>query len=139
MQLTITTVDYAPEELYDQIPFKVEMLRELPGPDRPDYWLARLETPIRWLDNNIERRIRYLVLAARWQGTCIEPGVENLPVGIAYVTDDSLLDDEEVAFEKCRYVAIGISTETEGGRQPRKLTQVISGSIGKAFGTGKSS
>jgi hypothetical protein len=115
------------------------MLRQLPGPDRVDYWLGRLETPIRWLDNNIERWITHMVLAARWEGTRIEPGVEHLPVGIAYVTDDSLLEDNEVTFEKCKYVAIGISTETEGGRQPRQLTKIISGSIGKAFGTGKGS
>jgi hypothetical protein len=139
MQLTVTTVDYAPEELHDQVPFTLELLRQLPGPDRPDYWLGRLETPIRWIDNNIERWITHMVLAARWEGTRIEPRVERLPLGIAYVTDDSLLEDNEVTFEKCRYVAIGISTETEGGRQPRKLTQIISGSIGKAFGTGKRS
>jgi hypothetical protein len=137
MQLTVTTVDHAPEELYDQVPFAVQMLRELPGPDRPDYWLGRLEKPIRWLDNNIERRVTHLVLAARWQGTRIEAGVEHLPVGIAYVTDVSLLDDEELALEKCRYVAIGISTETGGGKKPRKLTEILSGSIGRAFGTGK--
>ena len=85
MQFTVSHVDHAPEELYDQIPFKVEMLRELPGPDRPDYWLGKLEKPIRWLNDNIERQITHVVLAARWEGTRIESGVENLPVGIAYV------------------------------------------------------
>lgn len=139
MQLTITTVDYAPEELYDQTPLVVQVLRELPGPDRPDYWLGELEKPLRWLDDNVERQITHLVLAARWEGTRIEPGAENLPVGIAYVTDDTLLDDSVVAFEKCTYIAIGISTETESGKPPRKLTETISGSIGKAFGTGNGS
>ena len=41
MQLTITSVDYAPEELDEQIPIVAELLRELPGDDRPNYWLAR--------------------------------------------------------------------------------------------------
>ena len=46
MKLTITTVDYAPGELYDQTPIVVKLLRQLPGPDRPDYWLGETERPI---------------------------------------------------------------------------------------------
>lgn len=114
--LTITDVDHAPEELHDQMPLVVELLRELPGDDRPDYWLGRLRTPIRWLHEGRERRITHLVLAARWEGTRIEPGVESLPVGIAYVVDESLVDDSRLDFAKCVYVAIGTSHDTGGSR-----------------------
>jgi len=40
MQLTVTSVDYAPDELYGQVPFVVNLLRQMPGSDRPDYWLG---------------------------------------------------------------------------------------------------
>jgi len=46
MELTITGVDYAPEELDEQTPLVVKLLREMPGDDRPDYWLGELKTPI---------------------------------------------------------------------------------------------
>ena len=84
MQLTISDVDYAPEDLSGQAPFVVDLIREMPGDDRPDYWLGALRTPIKWLHENHERRITHLILAARWEGTRIEPGVNSLPVGIAY-------------------------------------------------------
>ena len=93
MELTITGVDFAPDDLYEQTPFVVDLLRELPGDDRPDYWLGELRTPIRWLQDDHEREITHLILAARWEGTRIEPGVKNLPVGIAYVTDQSVLNE----------------------------------------------
>ena len=91
MELTITGVEYSPVELDEQIPLVVTLLREMPGDDRPDYWLGELKTPIMWIDKNHERKITHIILAARWKGTRIEPNVKNLPVGIAYVTDASLL------------------------------------------------
>lgn len=106
MDLTVSTVDHAPGDLYDQIPFAVALLRELPGPDRPDYWLGELTAPLRWAaapDGPVE--VSHMVLTARWQGTSIGPGAKQLPVGIAYVTDQSLLEDDELDFAKCEYVA----------------------------------
>ena len=44
MQLTITVVDHAPADLYGQVPLTIELLRETPGTDRPDYWLGELRT-----------------------------------------------------------------------------------------------
>lgn len=137
MQLTITSVDYAPEDLYEQVPLVVDMIREIPGDDRPDYWLGSLRTPIRWLVDNHIREVTHLVLAARWQGTAIAVGAENLPVGIAYVTDQSVLDDKQLDLAKCVYVAIGISTETRGGAKPKPLKDILAGTITRAFGTRK--
>lgn len=136
MELTIADVDHAPEDLQEQTPLVVELLRELPGDDRPDYWLGRLHTPIRWLHDNQERRITHLVLAARWEGTRIEPGVESLPVGIAYVTDESLLNDSQLDFSKCSYVAIGISHDTGAGKPVERARGILAGTIGRFFGRG---
>ena len=55
MRLTITSVDYNPPELTDQTPFSLAIMRRIPGPDRPDYWLGHLDAPLRWLDANFER------------------------------------------------------------------------------------
>jgi hypothetical protein len=136
MELTISDVDYAPEDLYEQTPLIVDLVREFPGDDRPDYWLGKLQTPVRWLHENDERRINYVVLAARWEGTRIEPRVESLPVGIAFVTDESLLNDSRLDFSKCSYVAIGISHDTSAGERAERPQGVLVGTIGRFFGTG---
>ena len=134
MQLTISSVDCAPEELYDQLPIVADLIRQLPGDDRPDYWLAKTQRPIRWIKDNIEHSVDHLVLTARWAAPQIQAGVERLPVGIAYVTDETLLNDTRLEFRKCTYVAIGISTETSGAKRFRPLTHIFKGRIGRAFG-----
>jgi len=136
MQFTITSVDYSPPELDEQLPIIIELIREIPGDDRPDYWLASLARPIRWNSDNVDRSVTHLVLAARWQGTRIEPGVENLPIGLAYVNDDTLLDDSRLDFNKCKYVAIGIASDTSDGRSVPPITSTLAGRIARSFGTG---
>jgi hypothetical protein len=139
MLIEVSSVDYNPPELTEQVPFSFTLLRMLPGPDRPDYWVGRLEKSIRWIDDNHERLIEHLVVCSRWAGTQIGPGFENLPIGIAYVTDRTQLDDTTVHFDKCRYVAIGVASVIEGGGRPPELTKVIGGHIARAFGVGKPS
>ena len=136
MQLTITSVDYAPGDLYDQTPLVIDLIREIPGSDRPDYWIGKSQKPIKWIVDNIEKEITHVVLAARWEGTTIDYGAEHLPVNIAYVTDQTLLDDQKLDFEKTEYVAIGVSEETSGGKPARKLTSIIGGTIGRSFRKG---
>lgn len=136
MRLRVEYVDYAPGELYEQVPFHVNLLRLLPGPDRPDYWVGELDRPLRWIVENIEREVTHLVIAARWQGTQVESGVEHLPIGIAYVTDQALINSSEVDLEKCKYVAIGLASEVSGGNDVPPPTGVMSGRIAKAFGVG---
>jgi hypothetical protein len=108
----ITSVDYEPEDLSAQVPFDGVLLRKLADPDRPDYWLAELLKPLEWNDDGVARRVAHLVLAARYERETIQPGFQRLMVGLAYVTDDTLLSDSQLAFAKCRYVAIGVA---EGG------------------------
>lgn len=136
MRLLVGSVDYAPEELHAQTPITVDLLRKIPGPDRPDYWLGKCERPVRWIDENVERTITHVVVAARWVGTAIEPRVENLPIGIAYVTNEAQLDAPTFDFQNARYVAIGTANEVEGGNKPKPLLHVIAGNIARAFGVG---
>lgn len=112
MRLTVTRIDHGPEELEAQLPLGIGLVRVLPGPDRPDYWLGRLERPLRWIDGTTERWIGHVILTARWQGTQIALGAADVPVNLAYVTDLSLLDDDALEFRKCAYVAVGTAAVT---------------------------
>jgi hypothetical protein len=112
MELTITGLrsDQAPPELNEQVPFKIKLLRRLPGQGRPDYWLGALLTPLFWLKGDHRIQIEYVVVCARYQGTQIEQSVQHLPIGIAYVTDQSQVTADtriRSIFAKCQYVAIG--------------------------------
>jgi len=104
---TVTGADYAPEDLHDQTPLKARLIRQIPGPDRPDYWLAELDRPVTWRRGSTERRITHLVVCSRHEGTVISEDMAGLLIGIAYVTDQSVLEDEVLDFGKCQYVAIG--------------------------------
>jgi hypothetical protein len=110
MKAVITSVDYAPEELDAQTPFMMDLLRQLPGTDRPDYWLAKLDKPLYWNDQGCRREIYYVILAARWVGTAIGKGMKDLPVGIAYVIDETVVTDAELNLAKCKYIAIGATS-----------------------------
>jgi hypothetical protein len=112
MKIKITAVDYAPLDLDEQTPFEAELLKQIPGKARSDYWLAALEKPICWSKQGQVLEITHIVVAARWKGTEIGPTMKNMPVGIAYVTDCSVLDDSFLNFEKCAYVAIGTASQT---------------------------
>ena len=116
MQLTVSSVDYAPDELYEQAPFVVELLRQMPGKDRDDYWLGSVTPPLRWIVDGVERSITHVVVSARWMGDRIGRGVRTMPLNIAFVTDASLLDDAQVTASKCVFVAIGVCDETGPGR-----------------------
>ena len=111
----ITSVDYGPEDLAAQVPFDGVLLRKVAGPDRADYWLAELAKPLEWDDNGVARTVTHVVLAVRYEGETIEPGFQRLVVGLAYVTDDTLLSDSELEFAKCRYVAIGVAENARKG------------------------
>src|SRR5688500_13000205 len=115
MQITVTGVDYAPAELHAQLPIVADLIREMPGDDRNDYWLAKPHRPIIWHRDVAQRAIHYLIVTPRWERTSIESNVRHLPVGIAYVTDDTLVDDARLDFDKCSYVAIGFLSDTTNG------------------------
>ena len=105
----ITSVDYAPDELYEQVPFDGVLLRKISGPDRPDYWLAELLEPLTWSHDGENREVSHVVLASRYVGQTITPDFGKLVVGISFVTDQSVLDEEPLDFDKCVYSAIGVA------------------------------
>jgi hypothetical protein len=90
VQLTVTSVDYAPDELHEQVPFFVTLLRQIPGSDRPDYWLGSVTPPLRWMVDGVGREIMHLVVSARWVGGQFVTGARHLRLNIAYVIDASL-------------------------------------------------
>ncbi|MCX5516127.1 hypothetical protein [Kaistia algarum] len=111
MELLVRAIDWDPKELWDQIPFRIELLRELPGSDRTDYWLGRLPKSLCWLDGGSSFEIGYVVVSARHSGVQISPRAKNLALGLAYVIDPSQISDPELHFEKVRYVAIATADE----------------------------
>ena len=138
MQVTIESID-GPRDLSDRAPIVVDLIREIPGPDRPDYWIAALTKPFSVVLDNHEKHITHLVITARWVGTSIRSGIQHTPVGIAYVTDQAVLTDQRLEFSKCKYVAIGTATDTSGGKPIIALKGVLAGRIGSLFGLGKKS
>jgi hypothetical protein len=116
VNICINSVDHAPDDLYKQTPLRGRLLRTIAKRDRSDrfrtasavYWLAEVSAPLSWTRDGVTHTIRHLVLAARWEGTSIEPGAK-LPVGIAYVVDDSLLSSESFDLTQAEYVAIGMA------------------------------
>lgn len=109
MNIKVTSVDYAPEDLYGQTPFTARILRQMPGPDSPDYWLAELPTPLKWRHDSTDSLITHLVVTPRWVGGVLAPGAHHLPINIAYVTNASLLSDTRLDFAKSHYCAIGVA------------------------------
>ena len=113
MRYKITNVDYAPGELYGQVPFDATLLRQMAGPDRPEYWLADLAKPLQWLNDGNEGSVTHLILAARYVGATLGPGVRTATVGIAYVVDATVMDDASLDLKKCHYSAIGTASAIE--------------------------
>ena len=106
-RIRITDVDYAPDELYEQVPFEATLLREISGQDRSDYWLAQLASPLRWHKDDNVIQVTHVVLAARWVGGKICSTMLRTPVNISYVVNPEVLSDTSLDFHKCAYVAIG--------------------------------
>jgi hypothetical protein len=87
IQLTISDVDYCPEELDQQLPLVVDLIRQLPGNDRPDYWIAKARIPIRWIHENHEHLVGHLGAGSayidggrRWpSATGSDASIEHLP------------------------------------------------------------
>ncbi len=106
--MLISDVSNGPEELYDQMPFIVEFVRLLAGPDRQDYWLGSVVLPLEWWVDGEERSVRYVVLATRNAEQSLDTDTRDTPVDIAFVTDQTLLGDARFDEAKCRFVASGV-------------------------------
>ena len=136
MQLALRSVAFKTGDKSDDVPLRVTLIRQIPGPDRPDYWLGALEKPFHWTSSSEPEtyEIEYLVLATQWEETSVRSGVTRLPVGIAYVVDASLLDDRELDLEKIRYVALGIADDPDAPPPPASWSSRVAGVIAGMFG-----
>jgi hypothetical protein len=113
MKINVTSVDYAPPELESQTPFQLKLLRKISGSDHRgrDYWVAIAAQPIRWVREGQEVLVTHVLVATRWQGTQVGPGMRETPINISFVTDASLLEDSVLDIKKCAFVAIGTADE----------------------------
>lgn len=113
MRLIISSVDYAPEELAAQVPLSVTLMRPLAGTaNRAGAWLGVFDRPVQWTnENGAKAEATHAVLWARAKGAAISSGARNLAVGIAYVVDESLLEDEALDLAKTYYVAVGMASD----------------------------
>jgi hypothetical protein len=125
MKATITSVNNAPPELRGRAPFAVYLIRQMPGPDRSDYWLCRLERPIVWWQQREKQKVTHVILAVNDQTAKIEDGIQSHPVSLAYITDDSEVDAQTIDFSKCKYISTATVTvyrEPESGRIDLRLS-----------------
>ncbi|HXR44144.1 MAG TPA: hypothetical protein VN759_05010 [Pseudolysinimonas sp.] len=127
----ITRLDLGPAELEAELPIRADALRVMPGSDRPDYVLARLERPIRFRTpigfdlTRTEERFRGrdaagdfvvvqgIVVCARFVGQRFSSGMKDLAVNIAYVIDNTLANDPTVDFAKLEFAAVGFVDDTD--------------------------
>jgi hypothetical protein len=135
--VSVTSFDEAPVELTWQTPVNGELYRLVPGPDRPDYSVMVLERPIHFYPPETfdsgrvpdERRVPdrkgrpmvrvdALVVCSRFVGQQLHPGMQDLPVNIAYVIDEGVLTEPSLDFAKIEYAAIGLLTEGRVEREP---------------------
>lgn len=130
-QIVITAIDSGPRDLAAQLPVHAQLIRIIPGPDRPDYSLAIVDEPITFRttvaelhaagtnadaaqmitinpDGTAEVTVFGLVLASRIAGSSIHLSMEDFPVMIAYIVDNTQMEDAIVDFSKCFYAAIGL-------------------------------
>lgn len=107
IKIQLIDCDYAPQDMEAQLPITCSLIRMIPGSDRADYWLAKCEKSVKHED----KIFNYLIVAPRFVGEKIEKGMGSIALGVAYVTDESLVQDIKLDFNKCKYVAICTAKE----------------------------
>jgi hypothetical protein len=129
---TIDGIDTGPDDLARQLPRTAELVRPIPGPDRPDYGLAVLKEPVTYdttltalrsagVDlatadpqliqfhpdgEQVRLHVFGIVVATRTVGDRLHGAMSGMPVMLAYVVDNSVMGDETLDFSKCVYVAV---------------------------------
>ncbi|VAZ61075.1 hypothetical protein [Mycobacterium kansasii] len=119
----------AVEELQRQLPITAELWRRIPGPDRPDYFLAGLEQRINyhpidgfdWARCQPEFLARddsgpfvwvyAVIVASLIEGTQLHAGMQEFPVRLAYVIDNTVGHDAQLEFAKCDYICYAMISD----------------------------
>jgi hypothetical protein len=110
--IEISSISKGPKELTYQLPIAAKVIQQIPGKDRPDYFVAELEKSIFWVDEkkNINTEISYVVIASKKKSQSVESSMKDVILAIAYVTDESVLSDTTLSFKKCTYIADGVAS-----------------------------
>lgn len=88
--------------------YLVRYIKELHSQEATSqYLLCELSEPI-IVDNN---KISYLVIGGRFVGNYIKKDIINLPINIAFVIDDKLINEENMDFSKGKFVGIGVASD----------------------------
>ncbi|MBL4832662.1 MAG: hypothetical protein JKY26_01705 [Pseudomonas sp.] len=102
----IEFIDDGPEQLQNLLPINAVIIDKMQSPDGGEYYLAELQKPI----PSQGRKITYLVVGGRLVGGGISPSMKGLPINIALVTNNELIKDEIMDFDKAEFAAIGSAT-----------------------------
>ena len=94
------------EELIEKKYLFVQYVKRLHNEDNSDYLLCKLLSPVTG-----KEQITYLVVGGRFENQLIKKGIKNLTVNIAYVTNNSLLDEDYMDFSKGEFVGFGKATD----------------------------
>lgn len=107
VKFQINHAEQAPDEFRLQLPFSAKIIRQIPGNDRIDYFLAKLEKTLVWTSpkDGSTKEIRNIVVCTRYKGQQLNPKMSNMGVAVAYVIDSSLMNDPILRFSKIKYMA----------------------------------
>ena len=123
LKFKIDSLESAPSELQVQLPISGKIIRKIPGNDRPDYYLAKLDKTLIWTcDENNKHEISNVVVCSRYKGQNLSPQMKDHAIALAYVIDDSLLEDRILKFKKIKYMAKGLASATS--KSIRRLVKV---------------
>ena len=107
LYFSINDIDTGPIELRDRLPVAGMIFEKLNHEDGSEYYLATLKEPFQ----RQGRQITYIIVGARNLGEHISPKMKDFPVNIAYVIDDSLINQKNMDFNKGEFAAIGFATD----------------------------
>lgn len=124
---------HAIPELQSQLPMTVNAYRRMAGPDRADYCFGIMERALKYhphpgFDWTRAQRefvghddagqflaIRAIVICSLFVGTQVHAGMRGFAVRVALVVDNTLGNDEMLAFDKCDYAGQGTISDVPGG------------------------
>ena len=107
LYFSINDIDTGPIELRERLPVAGMIFEKLNHVDGSEYYLATLKK----LFQSEGRKITYIIVGARNLGEYISPKMKDFAVNIAYVIDDSLINQKNMDFNKGEFAAIGFATD----------------------------
>lgn len=106
MRMTLHSLDTGPEDFSRALPVSGAVLRRIPGKDNPDYYLVKLDNSVQLETSKGKMMVSFLIITPYMVGDSIRPG-NRLGVNMAYVIDETVIEDAELQFSKVDHVAIG--------------------------------